>query len=58
MTFYFDFGDNWEFSVLLEAINPSDKKHQKPVIKESFGKAPQQYVHWEDEDWEQEDEEW
>lgn len=50
MSFRFDFGDNWEFSVLLEAINPPDKKVKEPLIKESFGKAPSQYGDWSEDD--------
>lgn len=57
MIFNFDFGDDWEFAVLLEAINPPDKKIKKPKLLESHGEAPPQY--WDDEeDFEDDDEEW
>jgi Plasmid pRiA4b ORF-3-like protein len=43
MIFHFDFGDDWEFQVLLEQIDPPDAKVKKPKILESHGKAPKQY---------------
>jgi Plasmid pRiA4b ORF-3-like protein len=43
MTYLYDFGDNWEFDVQLEAINPPDKKIKKTKILEIHGNAPQQY---------------
>jgi hypothetical protein len=54
MTYLYDFGDNWEFDVQLEAINPPDNKIKKAKILEIHGDAPQQY--WsEDDDWDQEE---
>ncbi len=44
----FDFGDNWQFSVLLEGINPPDKELTIPIIEESKGKAPMQYEDWDE----------
>ncbi|MBW2011271.1 MAG: plasmid pRiA4b ORF-3 family protein, partial [Deltaproteobacteria bacterium] len=32
MTFLFDFGDNWEFDVKLERIDPPDPKIKQPVV--------------------------
>jgi hypothetical protein len=56
MIFLFDFGDNWEFDVLLEEIQPPSAKIKKPKILEMQGEAPKQY--WdEEEDWEEDDEE-
>jgi hypothetical protein len=48
MTYLFDFGDNWEFDVKLERIDPPDprrKDRQRKSIKvlERHGKAPKQY---------------
>jgi hypothetical protein len=46
MRFVFDFGDNWQFDVKLESIEPSGKKIKAPCILEQKGKAPQQYGDW------------
>ena len=58
MTYLFDFGDNWEFEVMLEEIAPPDPKAKKARIIEKHGQAPPQY--WSedenDEDWEEDDE--
>lgn len=48
MVFLYDFGDNWEFDVALERIDPVDPDIQKPVVLESHGEAPEQYPSWED----------
>ncbi len=53
MTFWFDFGDNWKFQILLEEINSPDAKIKHSQLLQSSGKAPQQY--W-SEDWEEEEE--
>jgi hypothetical protein len=45
MTFLFDFGDNWEFGVTLEQVDP-DRVTKKSAILESHGKAPEQYPGW------------
>ena len=52
MTFWFDFGDNWKFQLLLEAINPPEQKIKQPQLLEGSGEAPKQY--WQ-EDWEEEE---
>ncbi|MCI0464096.1 MAG: plasmid pRiA4b ORF-3 family protein [Gemmataceae bacterium] len=49
MTFLFDFGDNWQFNVLLEQIDPPNPRMKKPKLIESHGKAPPQYPDWDDE---------
>ena len=56
MTFLFDFGDNWEFNVQLEKIEPVDPQLKEAKVIESHGEAPEQYPNWEDEwnDWEEE----
>jgi hypothetical protein len=43
MTFLYDFGDNWQFTVKLEKILPDDGKIKKMKIIEKKGKAPKQY---------------
>lgn len=54
MTYLYDFGDQWEFDVKLERIDPVNRKIKKPVILETHGEAPDQYP-MSDEEW---DEEW
>lgn len=46
MEYIFDFGDNWRFDVLLEAIDPPKPEMKKAEIIESHGKAPKQYAGW------------
>lgn len=48
MTYLFDFGDNWEFNVLLEDIQPGKPKRNVNRILGSHGKAPEQYPNWDD----------
>lgn len=50
MEYLFDFGDNWEFNVVLESIEPGKAKLKKPKLLESHGKAPEQYPNWDDDD--------
>jgi hypothetical protein len=50
MTFLFDFGDNWQFNVQLERIDPVDPKLKKPKVLEKKGTPPEQYPSW-DEEW-------
>jgi len=44
MTFLFDFGDQWEFEVTLEAVDTDPAASQAPRVLERRGKAPQQYA--------------
>ena len=46
--YLFDFGDNWDFDVKLERIDPADKKIKGPVLLESHGEAPEQYPDWDE----------
>jgi hypothetical protein len=48
MKLTYDFGDNWEFDVKLESVEPPDKKLKKPRLLESHGKSPEQYPYAED----------
>jgi hypothetical protein len=51
MEYLYDFGDHWEFDVMLESIE--SPKLKKPKLIEERGKAPQQYPSWDDDDeWE------
>jgi hypothetical protein len=47
MNYLYDFGDNWEFDVTLEGVDP-DKAVKKPVLLETHGKPPEQYPSWDD----------
>ncbi len=48
MTFLFDFGDNWEFDVVLEAVD-SNRAVQVAEVIETHGDPPEQYRY--DDDW-------
>ena len=48
MTLVYDFGDNWQFDVKLEAIEPLEAKIKAPCILEKHGQAPEQYPRWDD----------
>jgi hypothetical protein len=50
MTFLFDFGDQWEFDVTLERIDPQDTSVRDPIILKTHGEPPQQYPIWDEED--------
>jgi len=43
MTYLFDFGDRWEFDVVLEEIQPDLPPHTDGEVLEQHGKAPEQY---------------
>ncbi len=43
MTYLFDFGDNWQFSLVLEEIQPGKPKRNANKVLEKHGKAPEQY---------------
>ena len=47
MTYLFDFGDQWEFDVTLEQVDPK-MDIDEPVILESHGEPPEQYPVWGD----------
>ena len=49
MIFLFDYGDGWQFTVELKERRNAEKWDLKPVILESIGKAPLQYLPCEDE---------
>ena len=46
MKVLYDFGDNWQFSVKLESIDPPGSIKKLPKVIESKGKAPEQYPDW------------
>lgn len=43
MSLLYDFGDEWEFMVLLERIDPPNAKRKKAAVLEKRGRAPAQY---------------
>lgn len=43
MTYVFDFGDWWEFTVQLEKIQSEDPRSNVAEILESYGASPEQY---------------
>lgn len=45
MTYVFDFGDWWEFSVTLEKVD-AEMDVDEPVILEAHGEPPEQYPIW------------
>jgi hypothetical protein len=45
----FDFGDWWEFNVVLESIDEPDPKFKKAEVIDQKGKAPKQYADYADE---------
>ncbi|MFA4888750.1 MAG: hypothetical protein WC628_04155 [Candidatus Omnitrophota bacterium] len=49
MLFLFDYGDEWRFTVELKEIRKTEEKESEPVILESVGKAPVQYLPCEEE---------
>ena len=50
MEYLFDFGDNWEFIIALERIDPPDAGMHEAVILEAYGEPPEQYPTYEG-DW-------
>lgn len=52
--YLFDYGDSWEFKVLLNEIGESETELEEPEIIESKGEAPPQYPDWDDYDEEEE----
>jgi hypothetical protein len=48
MRYLYDFGDNWQFDVKLERIEPVDEKIKGPVLLESHGESPEQYAAWDE----------
>jgi hypothetical protein len=49
ITYVFDFGDWWEFNVVLESIEEPDPKFKKAKVIDKKGKAPEQYPDYDEE---------
>ncbi len=43
MTYRYDFGDNWQFQVLLERVEPPDSTVKQAKLLDLHGKPPSQY---------------
>jgi hypothetical protein len=46
MEFHYDFGDDREFDVRLERVDPAGKRLARPRVLERRGSAPAQYSDW------------
>jgi hypothetical protein len=55
MSYVFDFGDWWEFDLLLERIEPKKRLMRRPVLLQSHGEAPEQYPGYEDDEEDEQD---
>jgi hypothetical protein len=51
MTFVYDFGDNWQFDVKLERVDPPDASIAAATILDAKGDPPAQYGSWDEEGW-------
>ncbi|TYQ29043.1 plasmid pRiA4b ORF-3 family protein [Pseudanabaena sp. UWO311] len=49
ITYVFDFGDWWEFNVVLESIEEPDPKFKKAKVVDKKGKASEQYPDYDEE---------
>ena len=49
--YFFDFGDSWEFEVVLEEIDDNSPELKKWKVIDSHGKAPKQYDYYEEDEW-------
>jgi hypothetical protein len=47
MLFTFDYGDSWQFRVVLERIDPEGTPVRQCELIEQAGKAPEQYPSYE-----------
>ncbi len=50
LTYVSNFGDHWEFNLLLETIEPGKPKRGCNKVWERHGKAPEQYPSWEEDE--------
>jgi len=48
--FHFDFGDDWEFKIQVEAMPSAEADYPELTVIEKRGTPPEQYPDWEDED--------
>lgn len=50
MTYLFDFGAGWRFTVTLQEVRPPDPRLDKPKVLGGEGEAPEQYPSWDEDD--------
>lgn len=48
MTYLYDFGDQWEFDVVLERVDPAAAATAEPIILDGRSEAPEQYPSWDE----------
>ena len=48
INYVYDFGDDWQFSVILEKVEKDNNVVPKPTILESHGEPPEQYRNYDD----------
>jgi Plasmid pRiA4b ORF-3-like protein len=48
MDLLYDFGDNWEFTITLERVEPPGSRIKAPRIMEKRGESPEQYPRWDE----------
>jgi len=48
LIFHFDFGDDWEFLLVVESFMEADSDSLKPKVIEQQGTPPEQYPDWDD----------
>ncbi len=49
--YLFDFGDEWQFKIFVEAVLPNAKEPDSPTLISTVGDNPEQYPDDEEEDW-------
>ena len=54
--YLFDFGDDWYHRGIVIAIDEKTPAGKYPKVTERVGKSPPQYINWDEEDIEDEDE--
>ncbi|MGZ8158808.1 MAG: IS1096 element passenger TnpR family protein [Methylobacter sp.] len=47
--FHFDFGDDWEFKIRVEAMPSAESNYSELTVIEKRGTPPEQYTDWDDE---------
>jgi hypothetical protein len=55
MIYNYDFGDDWNFDVHLERIDPPNPKVKAYQIGKRLGKSPEQYPSWDDDELDDDD---
>ena len=51
IVFRYDFGAEWQFGIVLDRIDPTDRRTRRPRQLNTHGEAPRQYQ-YSDDDWE------